>query len=179
MRKYLFFVTIVTFIFLQNIPLSVNAAECQFPDLDYAYFSNYSEITNEFFPQKDFYILFTNYKMNDPEYRDNYSEFHFKNLVRLAKARWGKQKTMKVSDFWDAEGRAKPYILIELGGKMVSGDLHTNQGKLRIGTCYDINANNKANLANIANGDYATLIENVEKVFIPVLVFENGMEKRQ
>jgi len=86
---------------------------------------------------------------------------------------------MDIDDYWDKNGEAIPYILLELGGTVTSKGFYSTKEYTKIGTCFDRQEKIEKNILYFKSGYYAQIIKSVEEIFIPIIAIENKTEKKQ
>ena len=173
MKKYF----IIISIFIIFLPLTLSAeVSCDFPSTIREDLPFVDSIKREFFKHRGILVFIYHYNITNPKYRNPKTNFHFKNIIKLAEKEWGK-KDFNLDDYWDKNGRAIPYILIELGGTINGNNFYPIDKYARIGTCYDRQLDNVSNIYFFKSEGYQQLIESVKTTFYPALVIEDMMEK--
>ncbi len=159
--------------------LSFSSNSCGFPWAYEEIYINIDKMQKEVFAGKDFLVFFFYYKPTDPLMRDNYSEFHFQNLLNLAEKKWGKTENLDIDNYIDKEGRTIPFVLVELGGTVSKKGYHNMPGLTKISTCYDRQKYDSDNLMYFESGEYGTVIEDIENYFLPMLAMQDKKERSQ
>lgn len=176
MKKYFYIFILFLFFFPYS---AIAGSSCDFPLTMNGDFPSLKKIEKEVFKYKGYLVFIYYYDIAKSPHRDEYASFHFKNIIRLAEKDLKLKKNMDINDYWDKNGRAIPYILLELGGTVIDDQLYTMKKYIKIGTCFDRQGEKEKNIYYIENGSYGQIMENIKKVFIPVLAIEDRLESKK
>lgn len=178
MIKYLFTLLFSLF-FLLSTPEPGKAEDCYLPTISEYEIAPVKKIKREVFRQSGYLIFIYYYDVADPMLRDHYAEFNYKNTIRLAEKNWEKLKNPDIDDYWDENGRTKPYLLIEFGGGVFNGYFRVKKLLTLVGTCYDRKQNNAKLIYYVESGEYQQIISGSENIFIPILAIEDREERKK